>query len=86
MSTILFMNLFSCFFLFFCFLNTTHVQNQHRSHNKSGSFFLKAQPQRTFSEKAVQQVVIPGAYSVLFLQRHDYVCSAEEAYGLQIFI
>lgn len=32
----------------------------------------------------MQRGIIPRAF--LFLQRHKYVCSAEKAYGLQIFI
>lgn len=49
-------------------------------------FFLKGAAPETFSKSSVQQVVIPRAYSFLFLQHHNHVCSAEKAYGLQIFI
>lgn len=49
-------------------------------------FIRKGAAPETSSKSSVQQVVIPGAYSFLFLQHHHHVCSAEKAYGLQIFI
>lgn len=69
--------------LFFFFIKTKN--NQHRQHNKSGSFSKGTAPE-LFSELVMQRVVIPGAYSVLFLLHHNHVCSAEKAYGLQMFI